>query len=163
MNRVIIGVPHCRFMVTKTTKNEKVLELTEYFAVHKHTQDEVLGLAIKAVDYHDNKGGYHRTVEILEKYEGLSYSTVAEKVKNLSKAAVRNLVDELSTNSDSINPIEYAQSIFGREASNIFDKGREAEIKSIFQNYFGPIRSELSELILDTDEYAAYKGVQGSW
>ncbi|MDO6905505.1 hypothetical protein PXZ03_19625, partial [Acinetobacter baumannii] len=60
-------------------------------------------------------------------------------------------------------PIEYAQSIFGREASNIFDKGREAEIKSIFQNYFGPIRSELSELILDTDEYAAYKGVQGSW
>ncbi len=163
MNRVIIGVPHCRFMVTKTTTNEKVLELTEYFAVHKHTQDEVLGLAIKAVDYHDNKGGYHRTVEIREKYGGLSYSTVAERVKNLSKAAVRNLVDELSTNSDSINPIEYAQSIFGREASNIFDKGREAEIKSIFQNYFGPIRSELSELILDTDEYAAYKGVQGSW
>ncbi|MFH4094403.1 hypothetical protein WAI78_19295, partial [Acinetobacter baumannii] len=100
MNRVIIGVPHCRFMVTKTTTNEKVLELTEYFAVHKHTQDEVLGLAIKAVDYHDNKGGYLRTVEILEKYEGLSYSTVAERVKNLSKAAVRNLVDELSTNSD---------------------------------------------------------------
>lgn len=66
MNRVIIGVPHCRFMVTKTTTNEKVLELTEYFAVHKHTQDEVLGLAIKAVDYHDNKGGYHRTVEILK-------------------------------------------------------------------------------------------------
>lgn len=162
--KVIIGVPHCRFMLTRVTPEKaNILELTEFFAVHRQTEDGFLGLAIKVVNSYDSRCDHHKTVEILERYEGLSYSAVAEKVKNMSKVAVRNLVDELSVSADAINPIEYAQSRFGREAANIFDDTEVHEVKAIFRDEFGPIRSELNELILGSDEYAAYKGVQGSW
>lgn len=155
--RIIIGVPHCRFLIHKASDTEA----TEFFAIHKQTPEGFLGLAIRTFDVYD-ESGIHSTAEILETFTGLSYSKLAEKVKNLSKAAIRAYVDEMSANTDVVTPVEFQQSRFGREAASIFED-EEDEVKQIFKERFGPIRSELSELILGIDELAAYKGVQGSW
>ncbi|WP_354734638.1 hypothetical protein [Acinetobacter nosocomialis] len=157
--RVIIGVPHCRFVINKP----KEMETVEFFAIHKQDQkDAFIGIAVKVVQTVGDDS-IHTMAEIVETYKGLSYSKLAEKVKNLSKTTVRQLVDEMSNNDGPVTPVTFEQSRFGREAANIYEGELLQEVKSIFKNEFAPIRSELSELILGVDEFAAYKGVQGSW
>lgn len=79
------------------------------------------------------RAGITERSEILEKYEGLSYSTVAEKVKNLSKAAVRNLVDELSTNSDSINQLNMLNQFSVAKHPIFLTKGEKLRSSQFFK------------------------------